>query len=40
MSRHFVDAVIAAADAEGLSYDDVAGMPDADVYARLFPGRG
>ena len=40
MSRHSVDAVIAAADAVGLSYDEVAGMPDADVYARLFPGRG
>lgn len=40
MSRHSVDAVIAAADAAGLSYDEAAGMPDADVYARLFPGRG
>ncbi|MGC3023528.1 hypothetical protein, partial [Brevibacterium sp. FAM 24630] len=28
------------ADAVGLSYDEAAGMPDADVYARLFPGRG
>ena len=40
MSRHSVDAVIAAADAVGLSYDEAAGMPEADVYARLFPGRG
>jgi len=40
MSRHSVDAVIAAADAAGLSHDEAAGMPDADVYARLFPGRG
>ncbi len=40
MSRHSVDAVIVAADAEGISYDDVAGIAEADVYARLFPGRG
>src|SRR5699024_3645493 len=40
MSRHSVDAVIAAADAIGVSYDDVAVVPDAEVYARLFPGRG
>lgn len=40
MSRHSVDAVIAAADAAGVSYDEVAGLPDADVYARVFPGRG
>ena len=40
MSRHSVDAVIAAADAIGASYDDVAAVPDAEVYARLFPGRG
>lgn len=40
MSRHSVDAVIAAADAEGVTFDDVADLPDADVYERLFPGRG
>lgn len=40
MSRHSVDAVIAAADAIGISYDDVVAVPDAEVYARLFPGRG
>ena len=40
MSRHSVDAVIAAADAIGISYDDVAAVPDGEVYARLFPGRG
>ncbi|NLG54116.1 MAG: IS21 family transposase, partial [Rhodococcus sp.] len=40
MSRHSVDAVIAAADARGVTFDDVAVLPDADVYERLFPGRG
>src|SRR5699024_7835212 len=40
MSRHSVDAVIAAADALGVSYDDVAAVPNGEVYARLFPGRG
>lgn len=40
MSRHSVDKVIAAADAEGITYDDVAEMADVEVYARLFPGRG
>lgn len=40
MSRHSVDAVIAAADAVGVSYDDIAAVPDAEVYAQLFPGRG
>lgn len=40
MSRHSVDKVIAAADVEGITYDDVAEMADVEVYARLFPGRG
>lgn len=40
MSRRSVDEVIAAADRERLTYDDVAAIPDADVYVRLFPGRG
>lgn len=40
MSRRSVDEVIAAADRERLGYDDVKVLPDADVYARLFPGRG
>ncbi len=40
MSRHSVDAVIAAADASGVFYDEVAELSDADVYARVFPGRG
>lgn len=40
MSRHSVDAVITAADREGLTWDDVADSSESDVYARLFPGRG
>ena len=40
MSRRSVDHVIAAADAAGIAYDDIAEMPDADVYEMLFPGRG
>lgn len=40
MSRRSVDEVIAAADHKGITYDDVAALSDAAVYARLFPGRG
>lgn len=40
MSRHSVDAVIAAADREGVGFEDVIDVSEADVYARLFPGRG
>ena len=40
MSRTSVAAVIDAADREGLGWDDVAELEEADVYARLFPGRG
>ena len=40
MSRHSVIAVFDAADREGVVYDDVADLGDAEVYARLFPGRG
>ena len=40
MSRTSVAAVIDAADREGIGWDDVAGLDDAAVYARLFPGRG
>lgn len=40
MSRHSVIAVFDAADREGVDYDAVAGLEDAEVYARLFPGRG
>lgn len=40
MSRHSVIAVFDAADREGIDYRDVADVDDAEVYARLFPGRG
>jgi len=40
MSRTSVAAVIDAADREGVGWDDVAELEEADVYARLFPGRG
>ena len=40
MSRHSVLAVFEAADREGIDYDAVADLEDAEVYARLFPGRG
>lgn len=40
MSRHSVVAVFDAADREGIDYDAVADLDDAEVYARLFPGRG
>lgn len=40
MSRTSVAAVIDAADRERIGWDDVADLEEADVYARLFPGRG
>ncbi|SJN44943.1 Mobile element protein [Microbacterium esteraromaticum] len=40
MSRHSVAAVLDAADREGIGWDEVADLEEADVYARLFPGRG
>ena len=40
MSRHSVVAVIEAADRDGVSWDDVADLEEAAVYARLFPERG
>ncbi len=40
MSRTSVAAVIEAADREGIDWDEVAGMEESAVYARLFPGRG
>lgn len=40
MSRHSVDAVIAAAERERFNFDEVAGLDEAAVYARRFPGRG
>lgn len=40
MSRKSVTAVLEAADAAGLSWDDVKDRADSDVYALVFPGRG
>ena len=40
MSRHSVIAVFDAADRVSIDCDAVAGLDDAEVYARLFPGRG
>lgn len=40
ISRNSVAAVLEAADAAELSWDDVAGLPDGEVYSLLFPGRG
>ena len=40
MSRTSVAMVIDAADREGIGWDDVAALEEAEVYARLFPGRG
>jgi transposase len=40
MSRKSITAVLEAADAAGVAWDDIADSSDRDVYARLFPGRG
>lgn len=40
MSRKSVTAVFEAADAAGVSWDEVAERSDGDVYSLLFPGRG
>ncbi|GAA4385983.1 hypothetical protein GCM10023152_36700 [Agromyces bauzanensis] len=40
MSRTSVAAVLDAAGREGVGWEDVAELEEADVYARLFPGRG
>lgn len=40
MSRTSVAAVIDAADREGMGWEDVADLEEAEVYARLFPGWG
>jgi transposase len=40
LSRHSVAAVLEAADREKVTWDDVADLDDAAVYARLFPDRG
>lgn len=40
MSRKSITAVLEAADAADVSWDDVADRPDDEVYDLLFPGRG
>lgn len=40
MSRKSVTAVLEAADAQEVTWDDVADLDDSQVYERLFPGRG
>ena len=40
MSRKSITAVLEAADAAGVVWDDIADSTDREVYARLFPGRG
>lgn len=40
MSRKSVTAVLEAADAAGLSWDDVKDRADSEVYELVFPGRG
>lgn len=40
MSRKSITAVLEAADAAGLGWDDVAERSEAEVYELLFPGRG
>lgn len=40
ISRKSVTVVLEAADAAGLSWDDVKDRAGSDVYALVFPGRG
>lgn len=40
MSRKSITAVLEAADAAGVGWDDVADLVEGEVYALLFPGRG
>lgn len=40
ISRNSVAEVLAAADVAGVRWDEVAELPDSEVYSRLFPGRG
>ena len=39
ISRNSVAAVLEVADAAGVRWDDIADLPDAEVYSLLFPGR-
>lgn len=40
MSRKSITAVLEAADAASVGWDDVADRPEGEVYELLFPGRG
>lgn len=40
MSRKSITAVLEAADAAGLGWDEIRDRPEAEVYELLFPGRG
>ncbi|MEW1921966.1 IS21 family transposase [Pseudarthrobacter oxydans] len=40
MSRKSITAVLEAADAAGVAWDDIADSSEGEVYTRLFPGRG
>ena len=40
ISRNSVAAVLEAADAAGLRWDDLADRSDVEVYSLVFPGRG
>jgi hypothetical protein len=40
IARNSVQAVLDTADRLGVGWDDVEEMPEAEVYAALFPGRG
>ena len=40
MSRKSITAVLDAAEAAGIGWDEVAELEDEQVYAKLFPGRG
>jgi hypothetical protein len=40
MSRKSITAVLEAADAAGVGWDDIKDRADGEVYGMLFPGRG
>lgn len=40
ISRNSVAAVLEAADAAGVGWDDIKDRPEAEVYSMVFPGRG
>lgn len=40
VSKHSVQDVLEAAREQGISWEDVEGIPEEATYALLFPGRG